>query len=92
MIKENNIRGCLHYNKPELVDVLVKRGLLPEIIKITTITSPPERENARKEINPKYNFLKHIHNNAKKVEIRDMETGEIIVYFSMYKAAKRFNQ
>ena len=46
MIKENNIRGCLHYNKKELVDVLVKRGLLPEIIKITIISSPPEREDA----------------------------------------------
>ena len=92
MLKENNIRGCLHYNKPELVDMLVKRGLLPEIIKITTITSPTEREDAKKEINPKYNFLKHIHNSPKKVEIRDMETGEIIVYSFMYKDAKRFNQ
>ena len=92
MMKENNIRGCLHCNKPDLVDVLVKRGLLPEIIKITTMTSPPEREDAKKEINPKHNFLKHIHNSPKKVEIRDMETGEVIAYFSIYKAAKRFNQ
>ena len=84
MITENNIRGCLHYNKPELVDVLVKRGLLPEIIKITTISSPPEREDAKKERNPKYNFLKHIRNSPKKVEIQDMKTGEIIVYSSMY--------
>ena len=71
MIKENNIRGCLHCNKSELVDVLVKRGLLSEIIKITTITSPPERADAKKEIKPKYNFLKHIHNSPKKVEIRN---------------------
>ena len=92
MIKESNISGCLQYSKPELVDVLVKRGLLPEIIKITTVTSPPEREDAKKEINHKYNFLIHIHNSPKKVEIRDMETGEIIVHFSMYKAAKRFDQ
>ena len=92
MIVENNIRRCLHYNKQELVDVLFKRGLLPEIIKITTITLPPEREDAKKEINPKYNFQKRIHNSPKKVEIRDMKTGEIIVYSSMYKAAKRFNQ
>ena len=92
MLKDNNIRGCVHYNKPELVDVFVKRGLLPEIIKITTITSPPEREDAKKERNPKHNFLKHVHNSPKKVDIRDMETGEIIVYSSMYKAAKRFNQ
>ena len=72
--------------------MLIKRGLLPESIKITTITSIPERENTKKEINPKYNFLKHIRNSPKKVEIRDMETGEIIVYSSMNKSANAFNQ
>ena len=82
----------LHYNKSELADVLVKRGLLPETIKITTITSLPERTDTKKEINPKYNVLKHIRNSPKKAEIQDMEAGEIIVYSSMYKAAKRFNQ
>ena len=92
MLKENSVRGCCHYNKPELVDVLIKRGLLLEIIKLTTITSLPVRKDTRKEINPKYTFLKHIRNSPKKVEIEDMETGEIIVYSSMYKAAKRFNQ
>ena len=61
-------------------------------MKITTITSLFEREDTQKERNPKYNFLKYIRNSPKKVEIRDMETGEIIVYSSMYKAAKRFNQ
>ena len=86
------MRGYLHYNKSELVDVLVKRGLLPEIIKITTITSLPERKDTKKERNPKYNFLKHIRNSPKKVEIQDMETGEIIIYSSMYKAAKSFNE
>ena len=89
MLKENKIRGYLHYNKSELTDVLVKRGLLPDTINISTITSLPERENTKKEINPKYGFLKHI---PKKVEIHDMETGEIIVYSSMYMAAKRSNQ
>ena len=92
MLKENKIRGYLHYNKSELVDVLVKRGLLPETMKITTITSLSERENTKKEINPNYNFLKHIHNSPKKVGIHDMETGEIAIYPSMYKAAKRFIQ
>ena len=92
MLKEHKIRGYLHYNKSELVDVLVKRGFLPETIKIATITSLSEWENTKKEINPKYNFLKHIRNNPKKVEIQDMERGEIILYSSMYKAAKRFNQ
>ena len=92
MLKKNKIRGYLHYNQSELNDVLIKRGLLPETIKTTTITSLPERENTKKEINPKYNFLKHIRNGPKKIEIRDIETDEIIVYSSMYKAAKTLNQ
>ena len=72
--------------------MLVKRGLLPESITITTITSLPEREDTKKERNPKYNFLKHIRNSPKMVENRDIETDEIIVFSSMYKAAKPFNQ
>ena len=92
MLKENKTRGYLHYNKSELVDVLVKRGLLPETIKITTNTSLCEQENTKKEINLRYNFLKHIRNSPKKVEMQDMKMGEITIYSSMYKAAKRFNQ
>ena len=93
MLKKNKIREYLHYNKSELIDVLIQRGLLTETIKkITTITSLPEREETKKEINPVYHFLKHIRNSPKKFEIRDIETDEIIVYSSMYKAAKTFNQ
>ena len=68
MLKENKIRGYLHCNKSELLDMFVKRGLLPETIKITTIISLSEQENTKKE-NPKYNFPKHIRNSPKKVEI-----------------------
>ena len=92
MLNDNKIRGYLHYNKSELVDVLVKRGLLPDTMNITAITSLPERENIKIEINPKYNFLKHIRNSPKKVKIQDMETGKIIIYSFMYKAAKRFTE
>ena len=90
MLKKNKIIEYIH--KSELIEVLIKRGLLPETINITTITSLPERENTSKEINHKYNFLKYIRNSPKKVEIRDIETDEIIVYSSMNKAAKTFNQ
>ena len=92
MLKKNKIRGYLHYNKSEPIDVLNKRGLLPETTNVITITSLPQPENIKKEIYPKYNFLYHIRNSPKKVEIRDIETDEIIVYSSMYKAAKKFNQ
>ena len=43
MLKNYRIRGYLHYNKSELIDVLMKRGLLPETINVTTITSLLER-------------------------------------------------
>ena len=92
MLKKNKIRGCRHYNKSEFIDVLIKRGRLPEITNVTTITSLPERENTKKKINTKYNFLKPIRNSPKKIEIQHIEKGEIIIYSSMYKAAKRFNQ
>ena len=69
MLKENKIRGYLLYNKSKLVDVLDKRGLLPDNMNVTTIASLPVRENTNTEINPKYNFLKHIRNSSKKVEI-----------------------
>ena len=91
MVKKNKIRGYLHCNKLERIDVLIKRGLIPKTINIRRITSLPERET-KKERNPKYNFLKHIRNSPKKVEIRDIETDEIIIFSSLYEAAKTFNQ
>ena len=59
---------------------------------MTTITSLSEQENTKKERNLKSNFIKHVRHSPKKVEIRDIETDEIIVYSSMCKAAKNFNQ
>ena len=93
MLMENKINGYFHYKKKsELVDVLVKRGLLLDAIKIRTIISLPEREITKKERNPNHKFLKHIRNSQKKVEIRDIETDEMIVYSSMHKGAMIFNQ
>ena len=49
MLKKNKIRWYLHYNKSELIDVLIKRGSLPETINIKTINSLPEREKSKKK-------------------------------------------
>ena len=32
MLKENIIKVYIHYNKSEFIDVLIKRGFLPETI------------------------------------------------------------
>ena len=47
ILKKNKIRGYLHYIISQLIDVLMKRGLLPETINTTTITSLPEEENTK---------------------------------------------
>ena len=76
MLKNDIIRGYLHCNKSELIDVLINRGLLPEIINITT-----ERENTKKERNHKYNFPRHIRNSPKKAAIRDIDRIKLLYIF-----------
>ena len=49
MQKKNKIRGYLHYNESELTDMLIKRGLLPETINDTTITSYLSEKIPRKK-------------------------------------------
>ena len=39
------------------------------------------------DIDPKYNFLRQIRKNPKKVEINDLETDKVVLYPSIYKAA-----
>ena len=74
--KDHELRGCVNYNKPQLFDRLRSEGLLPE--GVNENDKDPDR----------YNFLKGIRDSSKKVEVTDLETGEISTYSSMYKCAK----
>ena len=47
---------------------------------------------AKKDIDPKYNFLTQIHSNPKKVEIHDLETYKVDLYPSIYKATLALEQ
>ena len=66
--------------------MLVKRGLIPE--KHDT----NKQEKIIKDIDPKYNFLKQIRNNQKKVKIHDLETDKVVLYPFIYKAALAVDQ
>ena len=66
----------MDYTKPQLFVRLRSKGLLPEGV----------NENDKDPV--RYNFLKGIKDRTKKVEMRDLETGEISTYPSMYKCAK----
>ena len=81
ILKENEIRRYSRYTKSKLIDLLIKRGLKPE--KYGTNI----QEKAKTDIDPKYNFLRQICYNPKKVEIHDLETDKVVLYPSIHKAA-----
>ena len=86
ILKENQIKGYSHYTKSKPIDLLVKRGLIPE--KYDT----NKQVKAKKDIDPKYIFLRQIHSNPKKVEIDDMEADKVVLYPSIHKAALALDQ
>ena len=45
-----------------------------------------------KDIDHKYNFLRQIRSNPKKVEIHDLETDKVVLYPSIYKADLALDQ
>ena len=82
LMKENKIKGSSQMNKPEIIAVLLDRGIISE--------ESVKKQDApvKREIDPKYEFIRSIRNNPKSVEIRDLETGKITTYPSIYKASR----
>ena len=81
ILKANEIIGYSHYTKSRLIYVLIKRGLTHE--KYDT----NNQVKAKKDINPKHNFLRQIRSNPKNVELHDLQTDKVFLYPSIYKAA-----
>ena len=81
ILKKNEIRGYSHNTKSKLIDLLFKRGLKPERY------GTNKREKGKKDIDPKYNFLRQICSNTKKVVIHDLEADKVVLYPSIFKAA-----
>ena len=69
---------------------------LQEILKENQIKGYSDNTNkqvkAKKDIDPKYNFLRLGHSNPKKVEIHDLETEKVDLYPPIYKAAFALEQ
>ena len=82
LMKENKIKGSSYMNKPEIIKLLLDKGILSQD------SMKKSDASVKREIDSKYEFLKSIRNNPKRVEIRDLETGEITVYSSIYKASR----
>ena len=86
ILKQNQLKGYSHCTKSKLFDLLYKRGLIPEEYDAN------KQVKAKKDIDPKYIFLRQIHSNPKKVEIHDLETDKVDLYPSIYKAALALDQ
>ena len=81
ILKENNIKFYTYWDKKRLVSLANEHNLLPK----TEI-------NNEKSEDVNYNRLKTIKKNPKKVILENIETGEIINFPSIYKAAKFIDQ
>ena len=86
ILKANDIRGYSHYTKSKLIDLLIKRGLISE----KYVNN--KQEKTKKDIDPKYRFLRQIGSNPKKVEIHDLKEDKVVLYPSIYKVALAMNQ
>ena len=76
--KDHKIRGCnKHYKKTDIINVLKSKGLISD--DISSNDKDPDR----------YKFLKkNIRHNNKTVRVRNLETGNVTTYSSIYKCAK----
>ena len=81
ILKQNNIDFYTYWDKKRLVALANEYNLLPKI----------ELEKQKSQ-DVKYDRLKTIKKNPKKVTLEDIETGEIKTFSSIYKAAKFIDQ
>ena len=81
ILKENKIHFYTYWDKKKLVALANEHNLLPK--------TELEKEKCN---DVKYNRLKTIKKNPRKVMLEDIETGEIKTFPSIYKAAKFIDQ
>ena len=81
LLKENRINFYTYWDKKRLIALANEHTLLPK--------TELKKEKSK---DVKYNRLKTIKQNPRKVMLEDIETGEIKIFQSIYKAAKFIDQ
>ena len=81
LLKENKINFYTYWDKKRLIVLANEHDLLPK--------TELEKEKSK---DVKYDRLKTIKQNPRKVMLEDIETGEIKIFPSIYKAAKFIDQ
>ena len=83
LLAENNIKFSEARSKLQLLFQLFDAGILTR-----EDAFPPKEPKLIDFIDPKYEYLRTIRKQPKKVTYIDTETGEAITYDSIYKASK----
>ena len=81
LLKENKINFYTYWNKKRSIALASEHNLLPKI-----------KVEKEKSTDAKYDRLKKIRHNPRKVLLEDVETGEIKTFPSIYKAAQFIDQ
>ena len=94
-MKAHNIKGCSYLNKPDIIALLVEKGILDEeVVQRVNRDQEEKEENTKLKaegvVDEKHERLRSIRNNPRRIEILDRETGEVVLYPSMYKAAQAY--
>ena len=81
VLKENKIHFYSYWDKNKLIDLAIKHVLSAE--------EAPKSERSK---DPKFDRLKTIMHNPRKVTLQDVELGKIETFPSIYKASKFIDQ
>ena len=78
ILKKNQIIGYIPTTPNQNLSICsIKRRLIPEIYETN------KQVKAKKDIDPKYNFVREGHSHPNKVEIHDLETDKVDLYPSI---------
>ena len=79
IMKDNEIRGYVNNKKAEIINTLKSKGLISDEI------------NENEKNRDRYKFLRNdIRHNRRAVKVRNLETGDVTTYSSIYSCAKAF--
>ena len=81
LIVHNNIKIHSSLRKPQIIQELINHKVLPE----DYVDKQPQ---IKKVVDEKFERLKYIRNNPRRVEVVNNRTGEVMEYPSMYAAGK----
>lgn len=90
LVRTHRLTGCSHMNKRDIMERLISHGIISKM----EIILPNPTENyvgQKKKRDRDHTYLKNIRKNSKCVELKNIDTNEVHILPSIYRAAKFLN-